>query len=194
MALIPLGYAQANLKFTGTALPFGAQSTFGIALQGSSVSPSDLALAVENAWDLAGFNAILGNGNDLSSILVKYGPTVTGPSAEISVTNTAGGGLCGPPNVTWLARKVTLDGGRAGRGRIYLPGVPEDVVGSDGDLDNTQVAALQTAFNNFQAKLESDSFALTVLHGPGAPITSPSAIESFQVDGRAATQRRRLRP
>ena len=190
---IPDGYAQINWHFTGAAVPTGAQCTLGLNVTGVGVTAQEVADEVGplwSTWILATQSSAL----TLVSASVKFGPVATGPSAEVAIgdagTNSATAEV---PNVALLVQKVTAAGGRAGRGRFYVPGMAGDVFASNGVSGGGTQAVQQTAFDNFHAALITSGFSPVLLHSVGAPITVPTPITSFQVSGLAATQRRRLR-
>jgi hypothetical protein len=119
---------------------------------------------------------------------------VTGPSALVSSNIQGTGGSNGiSSNVSYLVRKVTALGGRAGRGRMYLPGPTEADVNEAGAILGARVTSLQAALNDFLTQMVADGDGPVLLHGVGSPISTPTPITSFSLDTRAATQRRRLR-
>lgn len=195
MPVIPLNYSQVNLKFTGAAVPRGAEVTFGVA-NTTSLSPTGVAACVEEALgDFTGWSAF-SNLARITSILVKNGPNATGPFVEVPA-NSGGEGTGQPitPNVAVLVRKTTALGGRAGSGRMYWPGLLEGNVNGAGVLEGHVVAGLQDAFNAFWLSLETLNVPPMLLHGPGSPVSDdfPTVITAFNVDPVVATQRRRLR-
>lgn len=100
---------------------------------------------------------------------------------------------CIPLNSAVLVRKNTSMGGRKGRGRFYLPPchIAEVNIGATGNIQLTQLTALQTQVtNSFQALLASDCKPV-VLHSD--VVTSPAPIISWTVQTQIATQRRRMR-
>lgn len=191
--IIPLNHAQVNYIFDGDALPTGAQVTFGLNLESFTGTISDLAALCSAAWMGSAWSDSLGAGCDLAQILVKVGPNATGPSLLIGAVD--GGSLAGDatPNVAYLIHKGTAMGGRAGRGRFFLPGVVENAVGPSGLVTSTQLDALQLAANTYIGWMEDGDAPLYLLHGEGSPITEPTRINSLAVDTTVATQRRRLR-
>jgi hypothetical protein len=85
-------------------------------------------------------------------------------------------------------------GGRAGRGRFYWPGIQESAVTAAGVIGGTTVAAWNSAFIQFEIRLLDDDLIPVLLHAEETTlITDPLVITSFSVDGKVATQRRRLR-
>lgn len=190
---IPSGYAQANFHFEGAGLFYPAECTLGLDVSLSSDDPESIAAWLAAAWE-AEINPSLTNVVTLTQVRVKFGPDATGPSGDWNGANQGNVSTTGTSSqVTYLVKKGTAFGGRAGRGRMYVPGVPEAQVGSDGDLDDTWVANMTAGFGDFAAVLVANDVTPVVLHGPGSPLGSPTPITSFAVDGRVATQRRRNR-
>lgn len=192
MPEIPAGVAQVNLKFTGINLPTGAEMTFGV--DQAAQTPVGVAGAVCTAWDLSGVQSLQTDETLLASVYVKFGPSLTGPSADVAC------GLAGVatgagvhPNTAMLVKKVTPDGGRAGRGRMYMPGMPETVISDSGLVDAGFLGSANTAFEDFRARLNTATIPMILLHGAGSPISLPSVVTSLLVDPKVATQRRRLR-
>lgn len=191
--LIPVGYLQVNWKFTGPDLPFGAETTLASKIIDGQL-PDEAAAALSNLFGGSDIMPLLDNDLKLSATLVKYGPNATGPSAEISSAFSGDGGSQGmTPNQAWLIRKNTSDGGHAGRGRMFLPGLPVSDFDNHGAIFSASLATLQEAASSFLDDLQGAGYVPVVLHGPDAPLSTPSTITSFVVDSRIATQRRRLR-
>lgn len=121
---------------------------------------------------------------------------------DSTLTQVVGAGASGmlPQNCALLVRKRTDLAGRRGRGRMYVPGLDETGVTANGTLTAGTLAAWQALFTGFYERLTDgvDQAATppVVLHrseGIG-PEPLPTPITTLLVDGRIATQRRRLRP
>lgn len=191
--IIPLNYAQVNLIWGGVYLPFGAQTTFGIVVDGILGDPSADAATIK-ATVVDHFLENMADGVLLESVDVKYGPNNVGPtgsSASGAAGTIAGTGLS--PNVTWLVTKNTAIGGRQGRGRMYIPGLVEGNVDGAGAITGGIVAAFQADLTQFLADMAGDGFDLVLLHSEDSPAEDPYPITSLTVQATAATQRRRLR-
>lgn len=188
--LIPVGFAQINMRFTGIDTPRTAEMTFGVDHQAFVGTTAEIGDAVGVAW-AASLDAEQSNDVVLSSILVKKGPNATGASAEV-FPNTAGALTVStaPPQVAILIKKVTGLGGREGRGRMYMPGYSETNINGDGSLGSTPLADLQTQADAFYTALQTGDLQMVLLHNSA---TVPTDVLSLQVDSRVATQRRRLR-
>lgn len=188
--IIPEGFSQVNMIFTGTGLPSGAQVAFGVRNEFEK-TPIAIANLVKTAWVDSVIMAFFANTTIVTGILVKNGPNDVGPAATLGVSLPgASGSAQAAPNVAVLAHKVTGIGGRHGRGRMYLPGIPEGNVSAGGALDATIQANLTTNLGTFLVKLEAADIPMTLLHSDAF---TPVPVEDLIVDATVATQRRRLR-
>jgi len=101
-----------------------------------------------------------------------------------------------PQNCAFLVQKRTGKAGRRNRGRWYLPGVPESIVGSDGTVIESNRAALQTAAQAFLTGMPAAAggLVMVILHSTGVSgVPAPTVVTQMVVDSRIATQRTRLR-
>lgn len=188
---IPAGFAQASLFFTGDALPTGAAITLGINPSGLVVTPLLAATAVSDAWDASDMIRCYTNDCTLSSILVKFGPNDTGPSAEISAAAVGTfGGDTGYPGAALLVTKQTSLGGREGKGRFYLPGLGEAAIELGGNISTGVLADMQEAVGFLVGEFSERDIPLVLLHNSG---TSPTVVEACVAAVRPGTQRRRNR-
>jgi hypothetical protein len=190
---IPVGFAQANWFFTGQAAPTGAQCTMGIDITGEPDAPNLLA---ENLWDSWRDTILTQQTSSLNLVqtTVKYGPDATGETGIFSQSapGTAAS-TCLAPNTSYLVQKTTSFGGRAGRGRMFVPGTIEAGVGPDGIVTVGTLAALQAQLDLFLAELIAEGHPPVVLHGDSSPLSTPSPVTGLPASGTVATQRRRLR-
>ena len=193
MVLIPDGYGQVNFFHGGPQNPEGAEWTLGIEVLAYSGDPSDAADDIIANWT-ANLQDQTCADTTLLGVLVKFGPAETGPSAFVAASVQGTGGTVGTsPQVSYLVHKNTSFGGRAGRGRMFMPGVREDDVEPGGGITSARRTSLNNALVDFRSALIADNLAGVLLHGAGSPLSSPTAIDSFSVDARCATQRRRNR-
>lgn len=193
MAVIPSGCAQANYKFTGAAVPNGAQITMGYAIDTYSGDPSDMADDLILAW-VGTIELLHTSACVLTSVLVKFGPNDTGGAAEVSCNVTGNAtGDSDSPNVATLVRKNTGFGGRTGRGRFFLPGAPSTYLNQDGTFGSTWPVTLQARLDDWYTAQLAAGLVPVLLHSEDSPVTTPMPIVGFSADIRVATQRRRLR-
>jgi len=188
--IIPTGFAQATIVFAGPNLPTGAATTIGFEVN-DNLTPSEAAEGVRDAWHTS-FSNVLPEQQKLDLVFVKYGPNATGPAGEFG--GDSEGGLAestASPQVAFLVKKVTDLGGRRQRGRMFIPGVAEADVGSDGVLSSGMLANLDEAADAFKIGMESVVQPLFLLHNH--PDDAPTPIVALVADSRVATQRRRLR-
>lgn len=191
--LIPDGYAQANLRFTGGSAPSGAQIVLGVDVRGTTDSPSEVAQTLYEAYAIGPLTVSV-NTLILAAVDVKFGPTLTGPSGTFTGATTGTLAVTGiQPGTALLVDKNTAAGGRSGRGRVFMPGVTEADVDASGNVGAAYRSAAQAQWFEFGTGMTAAGIPLVVLHSAGAPITTPTPITSFSVQARVATQRKRLR-
>lgn len=116
---------------------------------------------------------------------------------DLSV-NVPGGNTdaCASYQNAYLVKKVTAVTGRAGQGRMYLPGVSEIDVDPAGVISTASYNSLQTALGAMLDEMATRNFLPAILHQERpvpADTPSPSTIVSLNLDHRIATQRHRLR-
>lgn len=191
--IIPVDYSQVNLKWTGNGLPLGAQTTWGIA-NDDDLPPSDIAQKALTAWDDCGVMDNMSVQVSVTSCLVKNGPNQIGPAAEVAATvaGTSGSEPL-PPNVSLLVSKNTAAGGRMGKGRLFLPGLPEGSTPGGGVVAPTPLAEVQGKMNALLGHLRDSNIPMVLLHSKVGIIELPLEVTSLTVQSRMATQRRRLR-
>lgn len=191
--IIPTGFAQINFFFVGDNAPTGAQITLGVDHSATSATPITAAEDIGTAFV---DNIIPGLSQQitLEKVAAKFGPNDLGPFAEFAFAEPGlDSGDSEGPAVSMLVQKRTLTGGRAGRGRMFVPGIQEDHFDASGQMDGADVTAYNTAWSDFRNALLALDFVPVVLHGDDSPLTTPTVITAFQVSATAATQRRRQR-
>lgn len=192
MAIIPTGYAQINLMFGGANLPLGAEVTYGCVVPAEVTDPQLLA-ETHHGFFVTNVLPYLNVNTTLTGAKCKFGPNDVGAFGEHfeSVAGSTTGEAL-PPNVALLVKKRTALGGKRNRGRLYIPGIDEDTVDTAGVIDPTALVAMQADVTAWLADMVTNSTGMRILHTepPGEPTI---AVTSLVLDGRAATQRRRLR-
>jgi len=190
---IPSGFGQVNWIFTGTCVPTGAEVTCGITTTDWAGTPTEAAEELFGHWQ-ADIMGVQVSTIFLQECRVKFGPTDTGPTGVFS--STAGGGIGSPgiqPATSLLVQKTTSFGGRAGRGRMFVPGMSEADVQEDGDVDPAYLTAAQGSFDSLHSDMVASGLEPRLLHSATSPLSTPTLIDAFVVSGKVATQRRRLR-
>jgi hypothetical protein len=213
--VIPPGFFMANVIIEHTGFARAAQVTFGIENAGDSNDPVVLANRI-----MAALGGPLAPRLDAQArfarVEVRLGQDGGEPLVGVSDVAPIQGTLViesVTPNVAVLVHKRTSLGGRRNRGRLYLPWfLAEDGVDQVGTITPGSLAAIQTAMNDFLNLLETGGLIgpMVVLHdstryvttrpSPGVVVRTrsetttppPTPVVALQVDGRIATQRRRL--
>jgi hypothetical protein len=190
--IIPVGYSQVNMRFTGLNLPTGGEVVFGVQNL-ANVSPQDVATLVAGAYGTATLEGLFSSDAALTSVLVKNGPNSTGPFSEITA-NAPGtdGADPNPPQLALLVKKTTTQGGRTGVGRSYWPNVPANKVLDSGLLDGAYLLDAENRFSNFLSILDQANVPMVLLHGDVAA-GNPLNVIAYTPQARCATQRRRNR-
>jgi hypothetical protein len=187
--IIPVGYAKATFRFTGDAVNFPANVTMGIN-NGEDLTAAELATGLADAMT----NRIMPDiSNQLlfESILVKLGPNDVGSFAQLDVGEVGGASLVNvPPQVALCVQKVTSAGGRANRGRLYMPGLPRAATNEQGEVLSANLVTLQADWQDFWDDVNVGAQSIVVLHSAAG---TPTEVTEFNVEALLATQRRRQR-
>lgn len=192
--IIPDGKAQANLIFTGAALPTHAEVTFGIDVSSFAGEPADAAAQIATDWSSAGMDAAYVGDVTLNEVRVKFGPNDTGPFGSVfpGIDGSAANPAV-PANTSLLVNKQTAMGGRVGRGRFYLPGVPSNQIDADGQVHSGFLGTIAGHLSDFLSKLGTDDLAMVLLHGESHATLGTALVLQLIPQNKLATQRRRLR-
>lgn len=123
-----------------------------------------------------------------------------GPNTGKAITglNTSDPAL--PPNICMLVRKI-VGGGRGIRtGRMYLPGLAENVVDENGVVLAAGVTGWNTALQTFLSDITNvddvqadTAYHMVVVHQPEGLPASQSKVTALLAQPLIATQRRRLK-
>ena len=188
--IIPEGYSQVTFFFSGSPVPLGAAIVFGVQNISDS-SPATVATQVRGAWSTGGLRASWSNLCTMSHVLVKNGPNDTGPSADVATTLLGShADAPGGAQVSMLIGKVSSLGGRRGRGRMYIPAIPESKIDPGGTLDATYASSAQTQATATLSAMLTNNVPMVLLHNDE---TIPTPVTSLAVSNIVATQRRRQR-
>lgn len=187
--IIPSGFAEVVMDFTGPLAPDGgAASVFGTQI-GVGESLGDVAVRYADAW-VDNVRASTHSGITLVSV-EAHTPTLVGTAlVGLAGTNSADPA---PPNVSILFHKVTTARGRRGRGRWFPPGMAFDfAINVGGMLDAGAVTALQGVAAAFLLDAQ-DMRILQGSEGASAPLDPPPPVIALLADPMVSTQRKRLR-
>lgn len=202
--VIPQDFAQVIYSLRFDTDPQLQAVTFGVGIDTGTPPTDATALAVTMS---ALFNTHLmppmWSGITHVNTEVKWQNAATPAPPVIGATPsaTAGGNSAStvlPQNSAFLVHKRTPYAGHRGRGRIYIPGVPEAAVDNVGNVGSATLSAWNTPLASFVAAVTAESTltGLVVLHSTSIHSTTPAPyyITSLSMDPLLATQRRRLRP
>lgn len=185
---IPVGYGRLSWVLSGAPLPTGGRVTLGLDLT-SYVDPFGGALAVLEDTLVDLFKSICVSAVRLDQLELKMGPDSTGPTYTRPVAQFGtGSGNAPPPNTAMLVRETSADVSGRLFGRMFWPGFDGANVGQAGVINN--LGDYQDLFDAFRVELVSYGVTPCVL--TSLP-EGPREVTSFEVQARAATQRRRLR-
>lgn len=183
--VIPPGFGSAALTFTGTPGTQPYITTIGIDLSNWG---GDFVEAANNV--MAGY--AVGFQNQWSSALVLEKVTLSvgqdGPGGSVDsdlepIPSTRTGQF--PPTaMSAIARKVTNELGRRGRGRMFLPGViSENEVDEAGKIAPARIAAingyLQTFYDYVVVGDPAPATPMVLLHGPSVTAQPPTPLTGF---------------
>lgn len=193
MASIPAGYAQVNVRFTGTPVPNGAEITFGVAI-GEKNTADEVWTSVHAALQSSAFIHPFTSNMTATSALVKLGPNIDGQMQEFpmhieGLATTEGLS----PNTALLARKGGALGGRMNQGRMFIPGVPEGAATNDGRLSSGFLGAVQDGLDALVSDLRDNGVEMVILHSVQQSDRPPVSVLTLTAQAVLATQRRRLR-
>jgi hypothetical protein len=190
---IPTGFGQANFVFTGACVPTGAEVTLGVTTSDFVGTPTEAAEALWDAWALD-MSDMQNTACVLTEVRLKYGPTATGPTGVFGGSEAGHLATSGTSSaVALLVAKTTSFGGRAGKGRMFVPGMSEPDVTVGGAVDSAFLAFAQGKCDAFHASLVAADLEPRLLHSADSPLSTPTLIDAFVVQGTVATQRRRQR-
>lgn len=174
--------------------------TYGAGLQEAELfEPIDIAGALHGIFDTR-MSAIVSSRYTLHQTQVYVGTgDPMGDLTAIFVEDQpmAGSIDCAPQNCAFLVHKLTNRAGRRGKGRFYLPGIPESVVDNAGGVASAFQGTMNTALAAFLADIAAlpDLTGMVLIHNEGvtAVPAAPTPVTQLVVDRMIATQRRRLR-
>lgn len=196
--VIPPGFGLAQFVLTGPAGTQPYVTTLGVDL---SAAGGDFVVAANSAK--SAYASTIGTTTSsaltLDRVTLSVGQDGPGGSVDSNTppTTFTRTGSFPPTAMSAIARKVTNDLGRRGRGRMFIPGVLSE---NEVDEDGTVVAARRTALNTtmgsfFAALVEAGAGEVAlepVLLHSSAP-TDPTPITAFAVSDLVGWIRGRIR-
>lgn len=197
--IIPPGYGQANFVFTSSEGTPPFVTTIGVNLGdagGDFQGAADQCFAVFAQTILTEMDA------DLILDRVSLFIGSDGPSGSVDSTLPPDNGGRSSAGLPWslsaIARKLTTDLGRSGRGRMFIPGIISPTeIGQNGAISGARRTAIQTDLTSFYDQLVAGdaagpSLPPVLFHNPGAG-TSPTAITGLSVAPLVGWVRKRIR-
>lgn len=208
--LIPAGFAHIAFKFQYLEGAEPAITTTGMDLNGASGTFFGVLDLIADAWIT---HILPAQSNGLVYLGINARISVNGEPVSYDVARNQAGGEASAMltrNTAILVKKQTNRGGRRGRGRMFIPGLAREVaIDQAGNITPADRNALQVGFNSLFNALNAIGNGPCLLHNDQvitgySPVTGkpvygpfppgpPDNVVAFAVDGRAATQRRRMR-
>lgn len=186
--VIPPGFGLAAINFTGPNGTAPYVTTIGVGL---SFAGGDFVGAANRV--MAAYTSAFHNGWSSNLTLERVTLTVgsDGPSGSVDsdldpVTSSRSTTFM-PTACSAIARKVTAELGRRGRGRMFLPGVLADAeVDEAGQILPAQIDVINTSLATFLTELASDEVGdigvpvtPVLLHSPHPSGSVPTPITSM---------------
>lgn len=194
---IPVGFANAVMLFQITGDAELMQTAIGIDISGAGGDMVEVGERVGNSF-MSICAASISSSCTLVAVDVVEGQDGGDPITTTVDINESGtdGDFPLPPNTALLVKKSTTLGGRAGRGRMFIPGFAMfGSLDAAGVLGGAYRTALQGQITDWYDSLLEDTpgpaLPPVLFHATSSPV--PSEITALTVDAKVATQRRRLR-
>lgn len=184
-------HGELTIFFTGAGVPTGAAVVYGVRNNTVDWSAAH-AQTLLNNW-VAAFNGVVSGSVAATRARLKAGPNLTGPIFDVTSAGVMGGAAMGAAAVSVGITKNTALGGRRGRGKTFVPGVPEADVDPGGTLAAARLTAWQTAATGFFATFATNNWDMVLLHSPASLAITPTTVTSTTVSSVVRTQRRRQR-
>lgn len=199
--VIPADFVGVQLLLRHVSASHQAEITYGLDV--TSYTGTMASLADRAVTD---FHSTFGTYMDAGVIIGPGLISVGGgspPYLRVDGTATEEGEITGetmPSNVALLVRKASVQAGRGGRGRIFIPWIlRDDQVDDVGNIEGTALTNLQTAASDWYDAISdiggpTGATPPVILHDSGASTAAddPALITTLSVDPLVATQRRRL--
>lgn len=191
---VPAGFVDVQFKYQSSVDPEAMYTGIGLTLATDFETDAESVLDAINIYTvnmqpftavqytIQGAEVTVGSA-DPEDLVLQMGDFVVGT-----------GNSAFPQNSAFLVKKIGVVPGKRNRGRMYIPAVPNNASDASGAVSEPTLTELQDALNLAGADIAGlpGITSPVVFHG-SAPYT-PSAIAGLQLDGRLASQRRRMRP
>lgn len=192
--IIPEGFGTCTWVMTVPGDPDPYTCGFGF----HAISSSAAETATDDFYDAWADNILVGQANFVTlartDVLYNDGDpdNLLVFTHDGSATGSGTGGYL-PQNNAMLIRKVSGLAGRKNRGRIYVPyAASEDATDNYGNIGGAALSDQQGRADAFLSDATSLTpvYGLVILHSAAG---DPTDLTNLSVQGRIATQRRRLR-
>lgn len=188
--VIPAGAAQITFVYQLAGDPEPMNNVFGVDWSPVDNAPTTLQ-NIAASWG----GSVMSRLSDTLTLLEVRATIAQDPDPPLSVTEIVDeqGGDSGavlPQNCAYLLQKRSEHGGPTGRGRMFLPGVPESKVSNTGVVDGVERGIITGAAASFIDDLVDFGTPMLIFH---ASAEAPYQVVFLPCDGKIATQRERLR-
>lgn len=196
--VIPVGYGEAAIHVVGGPGTAPYITTIGVALAG--IDPDQYPLAADLVMDAYGdhFQSQTSNDCYIDKVVLSVGLSGgTSGSVDSTLPPKQGGnsGEMAPLSMAVVARKVSADLGRRGRGRCFIPcTLNRNDVDEGGNLVPGTLTSYVTRWNDFLLQLATNDPGLAMspvlLHNDGG---SPTVITGGSISAKVGWIRKRIR-
>lgn len=194
---IPVGYVDfvLNIERTGDLEPYAV--TFGGKVAAGPFTEGNLLEIAEATSDqLASMMSTVERFSGITAYIGNDGPRLV-MERSMDTPGTISGQLA-TQNVALVMTKVTNQGGRYNKGRLFWPSVPENIVDNVGVVGDSPREALDLAFNTWRGDLiagvlDTNLDELVIFHDESLSGIPPTPFLYFRCERLVGTQRRRLR-
>lgn len=207
--VVPIGFADVTVHWSLEGDADELICTYGIDVLAPPLTSADVAVMSgpwETFWETPGTFPADYHYLGLSVSVPTDGPGPMLLEFSTDVPGAGGSGSGVPQNTTFLVKKNTAFGGRRNRGRMYLPGVGESIVGPTGTVSGGAHGVISNGLDDLFTTLHgpgTNTADIVIFHSypwtgdvdPGPPVgfPAPTPCTSWSLDNTVASQRRRLR-
>lgn len=197
--VVPPGFGLASIYLTDATGTPPFVTTIGLDLTPAGGNYIDAANNVLASY-IDAFQGITSEDARIDRVLLYVG--ADGGSGSIESTDNGAFGIrdadMAPFAMALIARKVTSNLGRSGKGRMFVPCVLADAdVNAGGNLESGSQTVFQTAINNFYNNLLTADPTMelqpVLLHSEGSPSTTPTPIQGLLAANQVGWIRKRIR-
>lgn len=185
--VIPPGAALASIVLTGPDGTSPFVTTIGVSTADSGGDYVALANHVMQSY-IDAFDTLTSENLSIDKVSLLVGADGGSGSVDSTIEPFQGTRTVdmAPIAMAMIARKVTGQLGRSGRGRMFIPGVLADGdVQQNGQIELASRAIFQAALNGFLVNLQTEVEGITapplLLHAEGTDVALPTSIVQLQL-------------